>query len=211
MKKYTLPDWALAIIGFVIVALLCLGFKRCAPEPAVVNNAPIKEEVNANNAQKAYDVLLIFSAHQVDSLESIITHSKTKSTKIKDRYITLHDTIFLTPADSQQRITKMLCSATGDSVNLQEINYCLASRKQAEDLYKESITQLGAKDKQLSVKDTVIAEGQKNMASKDSLNVAQREINTTLDKSLQKQTKKASVWRNVSIILIAILIPIIVL
>ncbi len=186
MEKSTLPDWALAIIGFMIVALLCIGFKTCTPEPSVVNNTPTKEEINANNAQKAYDALLIISAHQVDSLENIVAESKGAETKIIIRYRTLHDTILLTPTDSQQAITKMLCPATGDSVNLQEINYCLASGKQSEELYKESITQLGAKDKQLAVKDTVIAEGQKNMLAKDTLITAQKEINTTLQKKPAK-------------------------
>jgi hypothetical protein len=135
----------------------------------------------------------------MDSLELIVAESKKKSTKIIVKYKTLRDTIFLTPADSQQAITKMLCPATGDSVNLQEINYCLASGKQHEELYKEVVTEINIKDKELVIQDALIVQGQKTMLSKDTLINTYRVVNGDLTQKVEKEQHRKKVWRNISI------------
>ena len=114
------------------------------------------------------------------------------------KYKNITDTIFITAQQDQLGITKMLCPATGDSVDLKEINYCLASGKQSEELYKNSLSEINALESEVKLNEGLVNEGLQNMASKDTLIGAYKNANENLSEGLEKEKHRKKVWRNYS-------------
>jgi uncharacterized membrane protein YdfJ with MMPL/SSD domain len=200
-KKLHAYDWMIIAIAFLLLSTCYFGCTtyNLSKKPDLGSGMLLPEQIVAQNAQKRYDSLTVSTDKKLDSLELAVAESKKKSQRIIIKYRNIHDTISITPQENQIQITKMLCPATGDSVNLQEINYCLASGKQSEDLLKNTISEINAKDQELRLNEALVIEGLKNMEAKDSLNDAYKEVNADLDKNLKKQTHRKRVWRSISV------------
>lgn len=212
-KPMHLYDWmTIAIVVFFILTCYfgCQTYKLSNSSPQ--NELPaVPQELIAQNAQKRYDSLSFATEKQLDSLKLMVATKKTIGQMIIIKYKTIHDTIESTPEINQQHITKMLCPATGDSINIKEINYCLAEGKQAQDLFRNSVSEIHALELEVKLNEELVVEGVKNMEAKETLNATYREVNGALNEILQKQAHRKKIWRNVSVGSIVTLIAVVLI
>ena len=199
-KNMTPLDWTLIAAMVFFMSTCYFGCKTYSlskkPDLHALPVAP--EEFVALHAQKRYDSLSVATAKQMDSLHAVVAESKKKSERIIVKYKNIHDTILITLPVDQIRITKMLCPGTGDSVNLQEINYCLADGKQAQDLYKNSLDEINALEMENKLNEGLVMEGLKNMEAKDTLIDVYKQANDTLGGMVEKEKHQKKAWRNYS-------------
>ncbi len=189
------------LVAVITLSIICtvLLFKSCTTPKSELVDIASKEEIEANNEQKRYDSMTIYVNHYLDSLNAIVVRTKKNTSQIIVKYKTIHDTIMVTPESEQLEITKELCPGTGDTINLKEINYCLADGKKAEDLYKNSLLEIDALESEIELHVELVKEGIKNMESKDLLIDSLEENNLKLTGKLKKETHRKIIWRNVSI------------
>jgi hypothetical protein len=212
-KHYTIYDW---FIILCVVAVFVCGYMGCKTyqlnnQNTLIGKLLSEKDKEYVDVEKRFDSVRIAAQMKIDSLHKSLAGLNKQKAKVIVKYKNIHDTITLTPLDSQIVITKQLCPGTGDSINLQEINYCLADGKESSEMLAIAEKELALKDGEIAVQNSLINEGLLNSDVKDAYINDLKEVNEKLNLSTQKEKRLKTVWRNSSIGLLGVLIAIIAL
>jgi len=197
--KFHTYDYFIITIAILVILLGISTCNGCHKQPNVVDSADTLYS-KAVAYKKYTDSIVKLQKDSISILNDKISSLQNQDSQIIVHYKHIRDTILSVPdINSEQfNLTKYLCPATGDSIDLKQINLCLEDGNQAELLLFNQVKECQLKDSIIVKKNAIIEDIYKEVDVQENVLTKEKELNMDLNKKLVKQIHRKKIWRSIA-------------